>query len=345
MFHVGNLTRAYIRVLNTSVLVGRRKIDEDRSTKKTKILNPNWIMRTLRHLFFLSPSTTKAFRTMKIFQVITLFIASNTVHVNGFQSSFIRGSGGALPAVRSDTSLCMKTIAVIGASGLTSTECIYQALKDGHKVVGLTRNPSNVKIPKGSGGSDADKPFSDANLKLIAGDVTNKLDVDKVFEDDIDGVVVALGGKTSDVGETMLTDGTNNIIAAMKEKGVKRMSVVTSIGAGDSENQAPFFFKVLMWTAMKKIFTDKNNQEEATRNSGLEYCIVRPGGLTIDAPTGVINVIDGEAGSIPRADVAQFCLDAVLVEDFPYIGKAPCISSVGGTSWTKDRTAAARGDN
>ena len=29
------------------------------------------------------------------------------------------------------------------------------------------------------------------------------------------------------------------------------MSVVTSIGAGDSENQAPFFFKMLMYTVMK----------------------------------------------------------------------------------------------
>eukprot|EP00980_Cylindrotheca_fusiformis_P018517 scaffold6124_cov122-Cylindrotheca_fusiformis.AAC.36 len=265
--------------------------------------------------------------------------------VDAFQSSsFIRGSS-VLPAIRSESFLCMKTVAVFGASGLTATECIYQALKDGHNVVGLTRNTANVKIPKGSGGSEADKPFNDPNLKLIAGDVTKKADVDKVFEDDIDGVVIALGGKTSEVGDTMLTDGTNNVIAAMKENGVKRMSVVTSIGAGDSESQAPFFFKLLMWTAMKKIFTDKNNQEEATRKSGLEYCIVRPGGLTVDPPTGVINVIDGEAGSIPRADVAQFCLDAILVEDFPYIGKAPCISSVGGTSWTKDRSAAARGEN
>ena len=142
----------------------------------------------------------------------------------------------------------------------------------------------------------------------------------------------------------MLTDGTENIVTSMKRKGLKRIAVVTSIGAGDSENQAPFFFKVLMMTVMKGIFTDKNNQEEAVANSGLEYCIIRPGGLTVDSPTGVINVIDGEAGSIPRADVAQFCLDAVRVEDFPYIGKAPCISSVGGTSWTKDRTAAARGE-
>jgi NAD(P)H-binding len=103
-------------------------------------------------------------------------------------------------------------------------------------------------------------------------------------------------------------------------------------------------FLVLMMTAMKKIFKDKNNQEKAVMDSGLEYCIVRPGGLTVDPPTGVINVIEGEAGSIPRADVAQFCLDAITVEDFPYIGKAPCISSVGGTSWVKDRSKAARGE-
>jgi hypothetical protein len=30
------------------------------------------------------------------------------------------------------------------------------------------------------------------------------------------------------------------------------------------------------------------------------------------------------------------------VDDFPYIGKAACISSSGGTSWVKDRSAAAR---
>lgn len=187
-------------------------------------------------------------------------------------------------------------------------------------------------------------PFLDDNLTLIGGSVTNTADVAKVFEEGVDGVIIALGGKTSDVGDTMLTDGTKVIMDAMKNKGVKRLAVVSSIGVGDSENQAPFFFKILMMTAMKKIFTDKNNQEKIVADSGLEYCIVRPGGLTVEPPTGVINVIDGEAGSIPRADVAQFCLDAVTVEDFPYIGKTPCISSVGGTSWVKDRSGSARGE-
>ena len=46
-----------------------------------------------------------------------------------------------------------------------------------------------------------------------------------------------LGGKTKDVGPTMLTDGTRNIIYSMKQNNIKRVSIVTSIGAGDSENQ------------------------------------------------------------------------------------------------------------
>lgn len=211
--------------------------------------------------------------------------------------------------------------------------------------MGLTRNPSKCVIPKGSGGKYADGPMMSSfdNFTLIGGDVTNPKDVAKVFENDIDGVIVALGGKTSDVGDTMLTVGTTNIMSAMKDRGVKRIAVVTSIGAGNSKDQAPFAFKLLMMTVMKKIFTDKNNQEAVVQKSGLEYCIVRPGGLTVDPPTGVINVIEGEAGSIPRADVAQFCLEAVKDPAFPYIGMTPCISSVGGTSWVKDRSKAARG--
>jgi uncharacterized protein YbjT (DUF2867 family) len=273
----------------------------------------------------------------------TLLLALVISSTEAFQSPFLGGSvaGG----VQSGSALCMKTIAVFGASGLTASECVYQALENGDSVVGLTRTPANLKIPKGSGGSKEGQPLENPNLTMIAGDVTKMADVEKVFAAaDIDGVVVALGGKTKDVGDTMLTDGTANVIAAMKAKGVKRVSVVTSIGAGDSENQAPFFFKLLMMTAMKKIFVDKNNQEKVVVDSGLEYCIVRPGGLTVEAPTGIINVIEGEAGSIARADVAQFCLDALTVDDFPYIGKAPCISSVGGTGWVKDRSEKARGE-
>lgn len=240
------------------------------------------------------------------------------------------------------------SLAVFGATGLTGREAVYQALKRGEEVVALARDPSKLLVPKGSGGDSADTLLSDAKLKVIQGDVTKQEDVDKVITSDTTGVVVSLGGKTADVGETMLTDGTTNIINAMKRVGTKRVAVVTSIGAGDSEDQAPFFFKMLMYTMMKKIFVDKNNQEALFTKPGspgadLEYTIVRPGGLNVEEPTGVINVIDGEAGSIARADVADFCLGALMEPGFPYLRGTPCISSVGGTSWVKDRSAKARG--
>ena len=233
-------------------------------------------------------------------------------------------------------------IVVIGGTGGTGSECVVQALKRGAKVTVLARDPSRMTMPPGSGGDKEGEPVSDPNLTVVQGTVTSAADVAKVITADTTGVVVALGGKTKDVGKTMLTDGTLNVINAMKSADCKRVAVVTSIGAGDSANQAPFVFKILMSTVMRSIFDDKNNQEQLFLGPGgpgrdLEYCIVRPGGLGVGPPTGVVNVIDGEAGSIARADVADFCLGTLFQDDFPYIGKAPCISSVGGTSWTKDR--------
>ena len=67
------------------------------------------------------------------------------------------------------------------------------------------------------------------------------------------------------------------------------------------------------------------------------YTIVRPGGLGEGAPTGIINVIDGKAGSIQRADVATFLLRAVQEATFPYLGKTPALSSVKGTGWKKEK--------
>lgn len=64
---------------------------------------------------------------------------------------------------------------------------------------------------------------------------------------------------------------------------------------------------------------------------------MRPGGLGEGSPTGVINVNDGEAGSIHRADVASFLLRSVLEPKFPYIRMTPSISSTHGTGWVKEK--------
>ena len=70
--------------------------------------------------------------------------------------------------------------------------------------------------------------------------------------------------------------------------------------------------------------------------SWLRYCIVRPGGLGSGAPTGVVKVVDGQAGQIHRADLASFLLSAVTEQNFPYLRQTPALSSVGGTGWVKE---------
>lgn len=78
---------------------------------------------------------------------LTLLAADPSSFVWGFRSTFVgssvmsagRRSASSSSSSSSATALCMKTIAVFGASGLTAQECVYQALKNGDNVVGLTR--------------------------------------------------------------------------------------------------------------------------------------------------------------------------------------------------------------
>jgi hypothetical protein len=72
--------------------------------------------------------TTPAILTTSAFQSSSQFLGNHPRYFN----TRVRGGN-------SDTALCMKTIAVFGASGLTASECVYQALKNGDTVVGLTR--------------------------------------------------------------------------------------------------------------------------------------------------------------------------------------------------------------
>ena len=291
---------------------------------------------------------------------------------------FSKASATAASSSRPSTSLSA-TLALFGASGLTSCELIYQALRPSsslsttpsHKVVGLTRTPSKLSIPVGSGSDLAGLPLLGvsqlrypsglvsneipSNLEVRAGSATSYADVLSTLTDGfrmsgnkgVDAVVIALGGKTSDVGTDMLKTSTENIVKAFKSSPELlspgcRLVVVSSIGVGDSKSQAPFFFRILMATVMSKIFADKNAQERVVKESGLPYVLVRPGGLTVAPPTGVVKVLTNESGSISRADLADFLLKAALDKDFEYVGKAPCISSVEGTGWVKDRSDKAR---
>lgn len=66
----------------------------------------------------------------------------------------------------------------------------------------------------GSGASRAGAAIQDPKLTVYQGSVTNQADVDKIFVDnDIKSVIIALGGRSKDVGATMLQDGTRYLLS------------------------------------------------------------------------------------------------------------------------------------
>jgi uncharacterized protein YbjT (DUF2867 family) len=63
---------------------------------------------------------------------------------------------------------------------------------------------------------------------------------------------------------------------------------------------------------MRPYYEAKADADKRVSESGLDYTIVRPGGLTDDPGTGLVRLgTDLERGSIPREDVAAVLL-AVL---------------------------------
>ncbi len=203
-------------------------------------------------------------------------------------------------------------LALFGATGGTGVEILTQAIAAEHTVVALVRNPEKITVQQ-------------IQLTTVTGDVLEQADVDKVVAGS-DAVICTLGN-TSNNPDMVVSTGTKHIIDAMQRYGVQRLIVVSSLGVGDSKDQVPFFFKVLMKTALRKVMKDKEAQEQLVRNSGLTWTIVRPGGLTDKPRTGNYQVSTDSstvAGQIPRADVADFVLQELTKN--AYIHKAPAIT-------------------
>lgn len=203
-------------------------------------------------------------------------------------------------------------IAIFGSTGGSGKELVKQGLELGHQVTAFARTPSKLD------------EFNHQNLKIVQGDVFNFDEVEKAIIGQ-DAVLSALGNPTLKKDNTT-SEGTRNIIKAMQKHGVKRFICETSLGVGDSRNQAGFFFsKVIIPTLLKHAIADKEIQEQIIRESGLDWVIVRPGGLTDGPRTGKYRAgLDPSiSGRISRADVAEFMLKQLDSDEF--LNKTPAI--------------------
>lgn len=204
-------------------------------------------------------------------------------------------------------------IAVFGATGGTGREVVNQALDAGHHVTALARDPGRLNI-------------ANPDLTVVAGSVLEAAPVQEALQG-ADAAIVSLGN-TANNPDDVVSQGTQVILDAIKTLGGPgRIIVVSSLGVGESKDQVPFAFKMLMKTVLKKPMEDKERQEAAVKASGLDWTIVRPGGLTNGPATGKYKSgLDAKitAGQVARADVAAFVLQQLT--DDTYLHKAPAIT-------------------
>jgi len=212
----------------------------------------------------------------------------------------------------------MATVLVIGASHGIGLETVKRALDAGHRVRAFARGAASI-------------PLDAPTLEKFAGDALDKTRVAAAVTG-TDAVIQSLGAAKGPQailsGTTLFSRATRLLIDAMHETGVGRLVAVTGLGAGDSRGHGSFVYDAILFPLiLKRVYDDKDVQEQMIRASGLEWTIARPGLLTSGPSTGQARALadpkDWRAGSISRADVADFLVREAFERRF--VGKTPLL--------------------
>lgn len=149
-------------------------------------------------------------------------------------------------------------------------------------------------------------------IKVVLGDAMNVGDVERAMlgDEPIYAVISTIGGLSKDSDRADYI-GNKNLIDAAVKAGVKKFILVSSIGSGNSV----VALSPQVLEALHPVLIDKEKAEQHLIASGLNYTIIRPGGLQSETPTGngVLTEDIHVAGMINRADVAQLvcrCLNS-----------------------------------
>ncbi len=121
-------------------------------------------------------------------------------------------------------------IAVFGATGGLGQQFLNRALDKGHDIVAYVRTPE--KIANGH-----------ENLKVIKGDVFDKQKIIDILKE-VDATFITWRMRTQRI--PLFSEGTQNVVDAMKENGIKRIIVMSEYAYG--EHYKNFGFIVRMGT-------------------------------------------------------------------------------------------------
>lgn len=153
-------------------------------------------------------------------------------------------------------------------------------------------------------------------ILFVSGDAVNKADVEAAFAaGEYDAVITTIGNIRGNPPPDYI--GNANIFDAAKAAGVKRAILISTIGAGDSLKAAPLISRL----GLSSVIPLKTQAEDHLRESGLDYTVIRPGGLPFAPPTGngILSEDRKTMGFIVRGDLARLIVG--VLDDDRTIGK------------------------
>lgn len=188
-------------------------------------------------------------------------------------------------------------VLVIGANGQIGGRLVKLLKQEGkHQVKALVRKPEQAEELKAAG------------IEPVLGNLEDRVEALAEAMQGCDAIIFAAGsGGSTGLDKTLLIDldGAVKTMEAAEQAGVKRYVIVSAMQAHNREN----------WSEeIKPYYAAKHYADRMLESTGLQYTIVRPGGLTNDPGTGRISAAENlEPGSISRDDVAAVI--AALLED------------------------------
>lgn len=186
----------------------------------------------------------------------------------------------------------MSRVSIIGGHGKVGLILAPLLQSGGNDVTSIFRNPGHTEDVKQTGAT------------AVVADV-EKLSVDEIAEQlrGQDAVVwsAGAGGGSPERTYAVDRDAAIRTIDAAQKAGVRRFVMVSYMGAGQDHGvpaDDPFY----------PYAQAKADADDHLRTSGLDWTIVAPGLLTLDEPSGKIDVVSGQRSDVhhrtSRANVA-----------------------------------------